>query len=143
MAHPARISTINRHLRGDIETIALKALEKNRLRRYQSAVELNRDIQHYLDDEPIEARPTRPGVELMLGAEQFRITANAVIRSTLLVRAIAPRKWRLGTLSAAYCEGLWRQYFLPFFIRFRNFGHLSLFHTRYSSDISRPVLHRP
>ena len=48
---PEKPSAFDRRLRGDIETIALKALEKNRLRRYQSAVELNQDIQHYLDDE--------------------------------------------------------------------------------------------
>ncbi|MFQ5501516.1 MAG: serine/threonine-protein kinase, partial [Phycisphaerae bacterium] len=36
---PARPSTIDRRRRGDIETIALKAMEKDRSKRYQSAVE--------------------------------------------------------------------------------------------------------
>ncbi|MHC4428174.1 MAG: protein kinase domain-containing protein [Planctomycetota bacterium] len=54
---PARPSTIDRTLRGDVETIALKALEKERSRRYQSAADLGRDIQRYLNDEPIQARP--------------------------------------------------------------------------------------
>jgi serine/threonine protein kinase len=40
----------------EVETIALKALSKERDRRYQSAGELARDIQHYLHDEPIEAK---------------------------------------------------------------------------------------
>ncbi len=56
-AHPARPSTLNRTLRGDVETIALKALEKDRQRRYQSAADLGHDIERYLRDEPIEARP--------------------------------------------------------------------------------------
>jgi tRNA A-37 threonylcarbamoyl transferase component Bud32 len=54
---PARPSSVNRRLRGDIETIILKALEKDRDRRYQSAADLARDIRHYLNREPIEARP--------------------------------------------------------------------------------------
>ncbi len=54
---PPRPSSFNRTLRGDVETIALKALEKDRERRYRSAADLAADIQHYLNDEPIIARP--------------------------------------------------------------------------------------
>ncbi|MGE0480036.1 MAG: tetratricopeptide repeat protein [Phycisphaerae bacterium] len=41
---------------GELETIVLKALAKERERRYQSAGELARDLRHYLTGEPIEAR---------------------------------------------------------------------------------------
>ncbi len=54
---PARPSSINHKLRGDLETIVLKALEKDRERRYQSANELGQDIRRFLQGEPIEARP--------------------------------------------------------------------------------------
>ena len=54
---PTRLSSINPQLRGDIETIVAKALEKDKDRRYQTAGELAADIRRYLDDEPIEARP--------------------------------------------------------------------------------------
>ncbi|MHC4142231.1 MAG: serine/threonine protein kinase, partial [Planctomycetota bacterium] len=54
---PKRISSIDRTLRGDVETIALHALEKDRDRRYQSAVELAQDIRRYLDNRTILARP--------------------------------------------------------------------------------------
>jgi serine/threonine protein kinase len=53
---PRKPSTINRTLRGDVETIALKALEKERRRRYQSSLELYSDIQRHLRNEPIEAK---------------------------------------------------------------------------------------
>jgi tetratricopeptide (TPR) repeat protein len=54
---PTNPSTINRALRGDVETITLKALEKDRERRYQSASALTADIARYLNNQPIAARP--------------------------------------------------------------------------------------
>lgn len=54
---PRRPSLIDRSLRGDLETIVLKALEKDRGRRYQSAAALSDDIRRCLADEPIFARP--------------------------------------------------------------------------------------
>ena len=56
-AQPPKFSTLDRTLRGDVETIGLKALEKDRDRRYQSASALVADIERYLNNEPISARP--------------------------------------------------------------------------------------
>lgn len=53
---PARLSTIDRTLRGDIETIVFKALDKDRGRRYQSAAELADDLRRYLKGDPILAK---------------------------------------------------------------------------------------
>ncbi len=44
-------------LRGDLDWIILRSLEKDRTRRYQTANALAMDIQRYLDNEPIMARP--------------------------------------------------------------------------------------
>jgi tetratricopeptide (TPR) repeat protein/predicted Ser/Thr protein kinase len=57
---PAPLSSIDRVFRGDLETIAGKALEKDRERRYQSVGDLAGDVKRYLEDRPIVAR--RPGV---------------------------------------------------------------------------------
>ena len=54
---PTPLGSLERAFRGDIETIVGKALEKDKLRRYQSASDLGADILRYLDDEPIVARP--------------------------------------------------------------------------------------
>jgi non-specific serine/threonine protein kinase/serine/threonine-protein kinase len=54
---PARLSSVNRAFRGDLETIALCALEKSPGGRYQSAAALARDVRAYLDQQPILARP--------------------------------------------------------------------------------------
>ncbi|RMF71427.1 MAG: hypothetical protein D6744_17980, partial [Planctomycetota bacterium] len=53
---PQRPSSIDPRLRGDIETIVLKTLEKDRERRYQSAAELAADLRRCLAGEPITAR---------------------------------------------------------------------------------------
>jgi serine/threonine protein kinase len=44
-------------VRGDLDWIAMKTLEKDRGRRYNTAKDLSMDIQRYLDNEPILARP--------------------------------------------------------------------------------------
>ncbi len=54
---PRRLSTFAPEVRGDIETIVLHALEKERDRRYQSAHDFAADIRRYLKYEPIVARP--------------------------------------------------------------------------------------
>ena len=51
---PARLI---RDLRGDLDCIAMKALEKDRTRRYVTANGLAMDVQRYLAGEPIFARP--------------------------------------------------------------------------------------
>ena len=46
-----------RRLQGDLDWIILKALEKDRERRYQSVADLSDDLERYLRHEPIQARP--------------------------------------------------------------------------------------
>ncbi len=54
---PTRLSSIDRALRGDIETIVGHALEKDPNRRYPTASALGADIGRFLGDQPISARP--------------------------------------------------------------------------------------
>ena len=54
---PRALSSINNTFRGDVEIIVGKALVKEKERRYQSASDLSSDIERYLNNEPIEARP--------------------------------------------------------------------------------------
>ena len=62
---PTRLASMNASLSGDLETICLKALEKDRDQRYQSVGELSEDLRRFLADEPILARPPT-------SVEQFR-----------------------------------------------------------------------
>lgn len=57
-AAPTPPSHFDRRLRGDLDAIILKALEKNRAHRYASAAHLEDDVRRYLSGEPTFARPT-------------------------------------------------------------------------------------
>ena len=50
-------ASLARELRGDLDWITLKALEKDRTRRYASASEFAADLRRHLADEPVVARP--------------------------------------------------------------------------------------
>jgi len=52
-------ATLRRRLRGDLDWITLKAMEKDRMRRYQTAHALAEDIERHLNNEPVLAG--RPG----------------------------------------------------------------------------------
>ena len=53
-------ATLRRQLRGDLDWIILKSLEKDRERRYRAATELAEDIQRHLTHQPVAAGP--PGL---------------------------------------------------------------------------------
>ena len=54
---PQRLSGL---MRGELDWIVMKALEKDRNRRYQTPNELARDVERYLHDEPVAACPPSP-----------------------------------------------------------------------------------
>jgi WD40 repeat protein/predicted Ser/Thr protein kinase len=54
---PPWLGLLDPELRGDLEMIAAKALEKEPVRRYPSAADLAADLRHWLAHEPIQARP--------------------------------------------------------------------------------------
>jgi WD40 repeat protein/serine/threonine protein kinase len=51
------VRTLGRHLQGELDWITLKAMDKDRTRRYQTAYALAEDIQRYLNQEPVLAGP--------------------------------------------------------------------------------------
>src|SRR5262249_45500432 len=81
---------IERSCRGDIETIAAKALEKDKARRYSSAAELGADIRRYLNCEPIVARPATMSYKLTKFARRHKVVfaAAAVVCAVLIAGTI-------------------------------------------------------
>ena len=98
---PAPLGSISRTYRGDIETIAAKALEKDKDRRYSSAAGLAADIRRYLNDEPIIARPPSATYQLQKFARRHRaLVAGVTGMVVVLIMGIfastleATRAWR-------------------------------------------------
>jgi eukaryotic-like serine/threonine-protein kinase len=79
---PAQLFTA---LRGDLDWIVMRCIEKNRTRRYETANELAIDIQRYLENEPVSARP--PSTLYRLG-KTFRRHRTVVIASIIVVVAL-------------------------------------------------------
>src|SRR6185503_14064517 len=52
-----KISALVKLIRGDLDWIVMKAVAKDRTRRYETANGLAMDIQRYLNGEPVRARP--------------------------------------------------------------------------------------
>ena len=63
-------SALRKLLRGDLDWIVMKCLEKDRTRRYETVHGLTRDIERHLGDEPVLARPTECRVSLAEAAPQ-------------------------------------------------------------------------
>jgi serine/threonine protein kinase/tetratricopeptide (TPR) repeat protein len=93
-----------RALRGDMDWIVVKAIEKDRMRRYATPLELAADIQRHLNNEPVLARP--PSVTYRLGkfvrkhkipvaaavAVLLALIAGLVATSVLYVQADAAKQ---------------------------------------------------
>ncbi len=81
---PGRVSP---GLRGDIETILLKALEKAPEQRYQSAADLAADVRRHLADLPIVARPATTAYQLRKFARRNKALVGGVVAAFLLLFA--------------------------------------------------------
>ena len=76
-----------RELKGDLDWIIMKAMEKDRTRRYESANGLTVDIQRYLNNEPILARPPSTGYRLrkFFRRHKMGVVAAVLVSIALLV----------------------------------------------------------
>jgi WD40 repeat protein/serine/threonine protein kinase len=85
---------LSRLLRGDLDWIVMKALEKDRQRRYESAAQFAADIARFLDSEPVEAAPPQLLYRFRKFARRHRA---AVIATSLVIIALT-----LGAIFSAY-----------------------------------------
>lgn len=83
----ARLGSI---LRGDLDWIVMKAIEKDRGRRYESAADLASDIRLYLNSEPIQARPPSTAYLMSKFARRNRATllTGASLAATLCIATV-------------------------------------------------------
>jgi serine/threonine protein kinase len=85
-SEPAKL---NRLLRGDLDWIVMKALEKDRRRRYDTANGLAADIQRHLGDEPVEAGApsTLYRLHKLVRRHKVAIVATTAVISALIAAA--------------------------------------------------------
>jgi serine/threonine protein kinase/WD40 repeat protein len=74
-------------LRGDLDWIVMKALEKDRSRRYETPNGLARDVQLYLTDEPVVARPpgTRYLFQKLVRRNKLAFVAGMAVIASLII----------------------------------------------------------
>jgi tetratricopeptide (TPR) repeat protein len=105
---PVRLSRL---LRGDLDWIVMKCLEKDRTRRYATANALARDIERYLCDEPVEAGPPSAAYRLRKFIRRNRgpVLAAAALVALIVLGAIVST-WQAVRATraeaAAVAEGL-------------------------------------
>jgi serine/threonine protein kinase len=107
---PARLAKL---VRGELDWIVMKALERDRTRRYQTANALARDLQRYLHEEPVEAGPPSATYRLRKLARKHRgllattgafvaLLAMAALAGTALaIRAIRAERQALADRNRA------------------------------------------
>jgi len=82
-------SSLAKQLRGDLDWIAMKALEKDRVRRYGSPDELSSDIRRYLSDEPVLASPPSKSYRLGKFVRRHRLGVGFAAVLVVLVVGFA------------------------------------------------------
>jgi non-specific serine/threonine protein kinase/serine/threonine-protein kinase len=76
-------------LHGDLDGITMKALEKDRTRRYGTSMELAADIGRYLNNEPIVARPAGTAYRVRKYVRRHRVGVAFATMAALLLMALA------------------------------------------------------
>jgi WD40 repeat protein len=99
---PRRISAA---LHGELDWIVMKALEKDRGRRYESASALATDIQRYLDDEPVLAGPPSTMYKFHKFARKHRAAlATAVAIAASLILGTTASAWQAVRATTAEAQ---------------------------------------
>ncbi len=98
---PTPLSRVNKTLRGDVETVVAKALEKDPDRRYPSAHVLAEDIRRFLRNEPILARPASAVYRLRKLLRRRRVPVSVAALLLAALGLAAYNRIQVGAAVAA------------------------------------------
>jgi tetratricopeptide (TPR) repeat protein len=85
----AQLKQLQQLLHGDLDWITMKALEKDRARRYGTPMELAADVGRYLANEPIVARPASTAYRLQKYIRRHRLGVAVAAGMVLLLAGFA------------------------------------------------------
>jgi eukaryotic-like serine/threonine-protein kinase len=88
-ARGTEVKQLVSELRGDLDWITMKALEKDRSRRYGAPSELAADLRRYLNHEPVVARPASSGYQLRKYVRRHRAAVGVAAGLVLLLAAFS------------------------------------------------------
>ena len=95
-AHRTEPSRLLATLRGDLDWVVMKALEKDRQRRYPTANGLAADLGRYLNNEPVSARPPSRLYRLQKLAKRNRaVFVSAIVVLIALIAGLHISVWSL------------------------------------------------
>lgn len=104
------ISSLQHQLRGDLDWVVMKALEKDRDRRYDSATSLAKDLKRFLSHDPVEARPPSVSYRIRKFSRRNRLlVSSALLVSVLLVAGIAATSWQAIRATRAETEAKFQE----------------------------------
>ena len=86
---PTAPRKLNSAISRDLETIVLKAMAKDHEDRYATAAAMAADLRHFLDDEPIQAKPPGPIVRAKKWARRHRPVVATAMGTLAIAVAIA------------------------------------------------------
>jgi serine/threonine protein kinase/Tfp pilus assembly protein PilF len=97
---PKKLSTL---VRGELDWIVMKALEKDRARRYETANAFAADIEHYLNDEAVQACPPSAAYRFRKFARRNKgfLAATAIIGLILLAASLVST-WQAVRATRAF-----------------------------------------
>src|SRR5204863_5099777 len=96
---------LGRVLRGELDWIVMKALEKDRSRRYESASALAADIQRYLSDEPVLACPPTTMYRFQKFARKHKpALATAAAIALCLILGTTVSAWQAARATTAEAQ---------------------------------------
>ena len=97
---PAKLTKL---MRGELDWIVMKTLEKDRNRRYETAKDFAADVQRYLDDEPVQACPPSAGYRLRKFARRNKrpVLAASLVLAVLVIGIVGTTR---GLIRATHAE---------------------------------------
>jgi eukaryotic-like serine/threonine-protein kinase len=92
-------------IRGDLDWVVMKCLEKDRGRRYETASALAQEVMRHLHDEPVQARPPSALYRFQKAWRRHRLAFNAGLAvAAALVAGLALSLWLLSAANEARRE---------------------------------------